>query len=427
MASITNDPNGRKRIEFLDGHKRKTIRLGKVPAKAAEAFRLKVEAIVSDRITGQPHGGELSRWLRDLDPKIRDRLARVGLVEGVSRLNAGAVTLRRLLTEAEAAASVKASTKLVHGHARRNLIDYFGDGKLLREIGPLEADQWRQWLKSHEHLGGPTISKRVKLARQFFAKAIEWEMIERNPFAKVKAGKQTNDARQFFVERPDVAKVIEACPDAQWRLIVALSRYGGLRCPSEHLGLTWADVDWDRGRITVRSPKTEHHEGGDFRLLPIFPELRGPLLDVFEQAEPGAAFVITRYRQRNSNLRTQLERIMARAGVKPWPKLFHNLRASRQTELEQDHPSHVVCAWLGNSPDVARKHYLQVRDSDFDKATGKATEQAAATPRNAPQAVRGNCQNPRVLPVDSGSCEQLQILAVAPVGLEPTRFLGDGF
>ena len=36
--------------------------------------------------------------------------------------------------------------------------------------------------------------------------------------------------------------------------------------------LRWADVDWERGRLLIRSPKTEHHEGKDSRLVPIFPE-----------------------------------------------------------------------------------------------------------------------------------------------------------
>jgi len=34
-----------------------------------------------------------------------------------------------------------------------------------------------------------------------------------------------------------------------------------------------------------------------------------------------------------------------------------NLRSSPQTELAEIFPSHVVCAWLGNSEDVAKKHY----------------------------------------------------------------------
>ena len=33
------------------------------------------------------------------------------------------------------------------------------------------------------------------------------------------------------------------------------------------------------------------------------------------------------------NLRTQFCRIIRRAGFAPWPKLWHNLRASRESEL----------------------------------------------------------------------------------------------
>ena len=45
-------------------------------------------------------------------------------------------------------------------------------------------------------------------------------------------------------------------------LIFALSRFAGLRCPSEHLALRWSDINWERSRMIVQSPKTEHHEGG---------------------------------------------------------------------------------------------------------------------------------------------------------------------
>jgi len=71
----------------------------------------------------------------------------------------------------------------------------------------------------------------------------------------------------------------------------------------------------------------------------------------------------------NANLRTQLLKIMRRAGVAPWARLFHSMRASRQTELERDYPLHVVCSWLGNTEAVAKKSYLLVTDADFQKAT----------------------------------------------------------
>ena len=76
--------------------------------------------------------------------------------------------------------------------------------------------------------------------------------------------------------------------------------------------------------MTVHSPKTEHHEGHESRVMPIFAELRPYLEDVFTLAQEAAEaedcklqptdFVITRYRQKNVNLRTQLLRIVAKAG-----------------------------------------------------------------------------------------------------------------
>ena len=118
-------------------------------------------------------------------------------------------------------------------------------------------------------------------------------------------------------------------------MLFALSRYGGLRCPSEHLGLRWVHVDWERGRIAVHAPKTEHHEDGGERSIPLFPELRPHLETAFDEAEEGAEFVITRYRDTNTNLRTRFTKIIRRAGLKAWPKLFHNLRATRETELAE--------------------------------------------------------------------------------------------
>jgi hypothetical protein len=70
-------------------------------------------------------------------------------------------------------------------------------------------------------------------------------------------------------------------------------------------------------------------------------------------------------------------KILKRAGVAPWPKLFHNLRASLETDLMQNHPIHVVTAWIGNTPSIALGHYLQTLDSDFEKALRRGAESGA--------------------------------------------------
>ena len=107
--------------------------------------------------------------------------------------------------------------------------------------------------------------------------------------------------------------------------------------------------------MLVHSPKTEHHEGGESRLVPIFPELRPYLEAAFDAAEPGTEWVISGGRDTGINLRTQLERIICQAGLDPWPKLWQNLRSTRETELAEKFPLHVVVKWIGNSQQVAAK------------------------------------------------------------------------
>ena len=183
--------------------------------------------------------------------------------------------------------------------------------------------------------------------------------------------------RLYYVTREDAFKVLEACPDAQRRLVFALARFGGLRIPSE-LAIKLVDIDWEHDRITVHSPKTEHHEGGESRQIPIFPELRPYLEEVWEAAPEGEEFLLEpRYRAKEVNLGTQMNRIIQRAGLKPWPKTFQNCRSTRETELAQEWPIHLVCKWIGNTLDVAREHYLQVRDEDFAKASRYSTKYSA--------------------------------------------------
>ena len=85
---------------------------------------------------------------------------------------------------------------------------------------------------------------------------------------------------------------------------------------------------------------------------------------------------------------------MKRAGLKPWPRLFHAMRASRETELAKDYPIHVVTAWLGNTPRIAMKHYLQVTDAYFERASQGGAESGARAAQNAAQqAHAGNRSN----------------------------------
>ena len=58
--------------------------------------------------------------------------------------------------------------------------------------------------------------------------------------------------------------------------------------------------------------------------------------------------------------------------------------------------------WIGNSPLVARKHYLQVTDEHFEKALRNPVQQAAVLDRSEPQTVPRNKK-----PLSGRGCERL--------------------
>ena len=268
-----------------------------------------------------------------------------------------------------------------------------------------------------------TVRRRCGVAKQFFNAAQRKGLVESNPFQDLVSTVRANTERFYFVTQDEAYKVLEKCPDAEWRLLFALARFGGLRTPSESLRLRWEDIDWANGRMVVHSSKTEHHDGQATRVVPIFPELRRYLLDGFELAEPGAEYVITRYRENTVNLRTQLHRIIKRAGLKPWPKAWQNLRSTCETELAERFPMHVVCEWIGNSQPVAAEHYLQVHDEHYRQATAgegavrQAVRNRAQSARTPEQAGGDNGDFARIFSQVPASAED----GMGAAGFEPAK------
>ena len=229
------------------------------------------------------------------------------------------------------------------------------------------------------------MAKRLTFDRTFIHVAREHKLIDENPFAEVKIPAADVSARRQFVGRDAFDRMIDHAAPV-WQTIIALSRLGGLRCPSEVLSLERRHVDWQGGRVTVPSPKTDGYDGKASRLIPLFPELRTFLEAAFELAEPGEAYVVggltgqtfrtastrTPGKWMNANLRTTMNKIVKRAGLEPWPRLFHNLRSSRETEPLEEFPVHVVAAWMGHDAKVSLKHNAQLTEDHFDRATGGA-------------------------------------------------------
>jgi hypothetical protein len=131
--------------------------------------------------------------------------------------------------------------------------------------------------------------------------------------------------------------------------------------------------------MIIPSPKTEHLAGKDFRDCPLFADLR----IILEPQKKSAGYIIEKDEMRaladrptgwaNANLRKELLTRLDRAKIKPWPRLFHSMRASRQTELEREFGLAAACAWLGNTASIAKEHYLLVTSDAWQKAAQNPT------------------------------------------------------
>lgn len=372
MASVVRRPRGRYWISIgsPDGRKR-TLRLGKCSRREADQVRLHVEAIDSSRRLGLPVPDLTMSWISQTNEPLRSRLTRCGLAQAHC-----SCLLAAIADGAFSGRVLKDSTRVAYATATATLLAHLGADCDVRSVTAADAwayrDQLRRW-----GLREATVRRRCGVARDIFSHAVDRRVISVNPFVGIPAAVRGSADRARLVAADDCRRLIDACPDAEWRLMIVLARWGALRVPSELLGLTWSHVDWGDGErpgtVRIKSPKTEHHAGGAGRTIPLFPEIRAALEELFSIRTPSASDHIFAD-HRGVNPRTMLGRIAIRAGVDLWPKPFVNMRATRDAELRRDFPAHVVRQWVGHSERVAQEHYLIATDESYIRAAVRPSE-----------------------------------------------------
>lgn len=164
----------------------------------------------------------------------------------------------------------------------RDLLDAVGD-KPVRKLDRHDANAWL----SHTNAKGLAASTR-RLRWSYINVFCEWcvdeEMLERNPFRKVKPPKPPRKTA-VTLSAEEVARVLAVVPTVRDRLIVLLMVQTGLRCAGVST-LMVEHVDFDRREFWVRE------KFGHERVLPIpeecwetlcdylrlWPAERGPLI-----------------------------------------------------------------------------------------------------------------------------------------------------
>ena len=376
MSTLFKDKKGLVMIQFhANDGKVRTIRLGRPPMRHAEMIKIRVEELISAQFSGCPIDSSTAAWISKLEPKLAKKLQAVGLIDAPMRSTLG--DFLDQIIEEKRAHSKPASIKKLR-QAADSLIGFFGRNKPLHKIAPSEAVAWEATMrKPPKPLSEATIRTRCGNAKTMLHIAVQRKMVPDNPFQTLRSGTMASDYRRY-VEPDEIAKVIAALPNAQYKLLFGLARYGGLRTPSETNLLKPEDVDFKTMKLRVRSPKTEHHAGKGERYMPILPELL-PLLEARLAEMTDDNIYLIRITG-NGCITLAFNKACKAAGVEPWKKPFQILRSSCEQELGmKGFPEYVTAAWLGHSTLVARKHYTNnVPPELYDRASRPAADQNRA-------------------------------------------------
>jgi len=357
-------------IRFYVGKQRKTIPLGKkYTPKTAREFQSVVDDLLYCQTNSENPKKKTLAWIQEASPEIRDKLAKAGLIDVPPSHTLKEVWdsfLEHKVKELKSGKIVE-STYDLYATIRKRFFRFYGPNELL---GDLTKDRMQMW-KDHllDEVATATVACYIKEAKTCFTWAVTQGWISESPLDGISPGSFRNKKNDHYVPMADYHRLLNACPCNDWRVILALARIGGLRCPSEVLLLRWEDVNWEYDTVLIRSPKTKRHENGESRLVPLFPELKEELETLFfGPASEGKEFVINRYRDTSQNLRTTLEKVVLRAGLKMFPRPFDNFRASRANEVYRKWGAILEKQWIGHDPSIFEDHYWMTIDTDYQEA-----------------------------------------------------------
>ncbi len=248
--------------------------------------------------------------------------------------------------------SSKATMARYKSH-RDALLEWLGtrSKRPLEALTSQEARQWREHLQDGGR-AGKTVLSYTKDAGAIYRAAIREGLVSFNPFASLEAidTSDSQERRPFTGE--EVSKLIIAAPSEEWRGLVLVAAYTGLRL-GDASRLSWEAVDLEAKRITLIPSKTARKKR-EVR-IPIQEDLLAYLLaaPVAEDSPTSPVFpsLATLKVGDRAGLSQAFAKIMAKAGVdrgKPsrivkegeatkgritWERGFHSLRHTFTTWL----------------------------------------------------------------------------------------------
>ncbi len=217
-----------------------------------------------------------------------------------------------------------------------NFKDYFGEGRRISDIKYIDLETYRNHLRQKpikvkkagkEIIKGlrkdATVNREMSCLHHIFTKAVEWELIDQNPFNRGKTlSLKENNKRLRFLNEAEIDRLLDACP-MYLRHIVECAIMSGMR-RGEILGLKWEQVR--NGFIYLDKTKTN-----EARQIPISDELELVFKAIRKEQHLTSKYVFTYNGQPLKRNKSAFRTALKRAGIVDFR--FHDLRHTFASQI----------------------------------------------------------------------------------------------
>jgi integrase len=196
--------------------------------------------------------------------------------------------------------------------------EFIGDLKLSK-ISPGMCEDFLNDL-SKRNITKATVNRYIATFKHMFNKAIDWELMERNPMMRVKKSRET--PRMRFFTTNELERLIAAAYEMSkenisnnqtiFYYILMTAIYSGMRL-GEIINLKWMDIQDEN--FTIQKSKS-----GGKRKIPVKDELMDILLELPTDNE----YIFPLYRRESDVITKIWHKVRERAGIKEGR--FHDLR-----------------------------------------------------------------------------------------------------
>ena len=196
-----------------------------------------------------PHG----RRVRQMFKKRKDAAAELG--KRVSLMAEGRyldvkkdykTTLGELVGKYQENYENQASYKTFKKYAVENIKQYFGVDNSLSSVRYVDLETYRTHLKQKLNKNGTirtdaSVNREMSCLHHIFRKAVEWEMMEKNPFDKGKSLQmKENNKRLRYLKEEEIPKLLDECSKHLRPIVICALNTGMDR--GEILNLKWDQI-----------------------------------------------------------------------------------------------------------------------------------------------------------------------------------------